>query len=65
MRIGDYMMRPHQLWTITGCAEAGGYLGGQYYKIIIKGTQRALCATANAEVSTVPEFTGMYRSCGE
>jgi arabinan endo-1,5-alpha-L-arabinosidase len=58
VRIGDYMMRPHQLWTIKAVPEAGGYLGGQYYKIIIKGTQRALCATANTEVSTVPEFTG-------
>ena len=38
--------------------EVGGYLGGPYYKIIIAGTERALAATANAEVITVPAFTG-------
>jgi len=37
---------------------AGGYLGGPYYKIVIAGTDRALAATAEAEVTTVPTFTG-------
>lgn len=58
VRIGDYMFRPHQKWTVTAVPEAGGYLGAPYYKIMIEGTQRALAATANAEVVTVPEFTG-------
>lgn len=58
VRIGDYMFRPHQRWTITAVPEAGGYLGGQYYKIVIEGTDRALAATPDAEVVTVPEFTG-------
>jgi len=58
VRIGDYMARPHQKWTITAVPEAGGYLGGPYYKIIIAGTERALTATAGAEVITVPKFTG-------
>lgn len=58
VRINDYMFRPHQKWTITAAPEAGGYLGGPYYKIVIEGTNRALAATANAEVETVPEFTG-------
>ena len=58
VRIGDYMFRPHQKWTITAVAGAGGYLGGPYYKIIIAGTDRALAATADAEVITVPTFTG-------
>ena len=57
LRIGDYMFRPHQRWTITSVPEAGGYLGGPYYKIVIEGTDRALAATADAEVVTVPEFT--------
>ena len=52
------MFRPHQKWTITAVPEAGGYLGGQYYKIEIEGTHRALAATADAEVVAVPEFTG-------
>lgn len=58
VRTGDYMFRPHQKWTITAVPEAGGYLGGQYYKIEIEGTHRALPATADAEVVAVPEFTG-------
>ena len=58
VRIRDYMMRPHQRWTITAVPEAGGYLGGPYYKITIEGTERALSATAEAELTTVPEFTG-------
>jgi arabinan endo-1,5-alpha-L-arabinosidase len=58
VRAGDYMFRPHQKWTITAVPEAGGYLGGPYYKIVIAGTDRALAATADAEVITVPAFTG-------
>ncbi|MBN1186096.1 MAG: family 43 glycosylhydrolase, partial [Bacteroidales bacterium] len=58
VRIGDYMFRPHQKWTITAVPDAGGYPGGPYYKIVIEGTERALAATAEAEVITVPEFTG-------
>jgi arabinan endo-1,5-alpha-L-arabinosidase len=57
-RIGDYMGRPHQKWTITDAPDTTGYLGGPYYKITIAGTERALAATANAEVITVPTFTG-------
>ena len=58
VRIGDYMFRPHQRWSITAVPEAGGYLGGPYYKIVIAGTERALTATADAELTTVPVFTG-------
>lgn len=57
VRMGDYMFRPHQKWTITAVPDAGGYLGGPYYKIVIEGTGRALAATADAEVITVPAFT--------
>ena len=52
VRCGDYMFRPHQRWTITPVAEAGGYLGGPYYKIVIEGTERALCAIAGNELTT-------------
>lgn len=58
VRAGDYMFRPHQRWTITAVCDAGGYLGAPYYKIVIEGTERALTATAGAEVVTVPAFTG-------
>jgi arabinan endo-1,5-alpha-L-arabinosidase len=58
VRTGDYMFRPHQKWTITSVPDAGGYPGSPYYKIVIAGTERALAATAEAEVITVPTFTG-------
>ena len=58
VRVGDYMSRPHQNWTIIDAPDTTGYLGGPYYKIVIAGTERALAATANAELITVPEFTG-------
>ena len=58
VRISDYMSRPHQKWEIAPVSDAGGYLGGTYYKIVIAGTHRALAATSDAELTTVPEFTG-------
>jgi len=58
VRMGDNMVRPHQKWTITPVAGVGGYLGSPYFKITITGTNRALTATAEREVVTVPEFTG-------
>lgn len=58
VRNGDYMFRPHQKWTITAAPDNSGYLGDPYYKIVIEGTERALAATADAEVITVPKFTG-------
>ena len=58
VRCSDYMMRPHQLWTITPVPEAGGFLGGPYCKIVIAGTERALAATGDLELTAVPAFTG-------
>ncbi len=58
VRIGDYMFRPHQKWSIIAAPDSSGYLGGPYYKIVLAGTERALAATANADVITVPSFTG-------
>jgi arabinan endo-1,5-alpha-L-arabinosidase len=58
VRANDYMARPHQKWTIEAVPEAGGYLGGPYYKIVIEGTNRALAAAEGHELITVPEFSG-------
>lgn len=58
LRAGHYMSRLHQQWPITDAPDATGYLGGPYYKIVLAGTDRALAATADAEVITVPAFTG-------
>ena len=57
-RIGDWMNRPHQRWSITAVPEAGGYLGGRYYRIGIQGTDRVLAATEGAEVIISSSFTG-------
>ena len=56
--LGDYMIRPHQQWTITPAPGAGGYFGSPYFKIVIAGTDRALAATTDRKVVTVPAFTG-------
>ena len=57
IRIGDFMMRPQQKWTISPIDSVGGYPGSPYFKITIAGTNRALAATADAEVIAVPAFT--------
>jgi arabinan endo-1,5-alpha-L-arabinosidase len=53
-----YLARPQQKWQVIPVPEAGGYLGGPYYKIVIEGTTKALAANADAELEAVPEFTG-------
>ena len=58
IRMDSYMIRPHQRWTVTAVPDAGGYLGAPYYKIEIAGTHRALAATADCELTSVPAFTG-------
>jgi arabinan endo-1,5-alpha-L-arabinosidase len=58
VRLGDFMFRPHQKWAISPVANAGGYPGAPYFKIVIEGTERALAATADGEVVAVPAFTG-------
>jgi arabinan endo-1,5-alpha-L-arabinosidase len=58
VRLGDYMLRPHQRWSISAVTNAGGYLGSPYFKITIAGTDRALAANEDAEVVAVPAFTG-------
>ena len=58
VRLGDYMFRPHQKWTIAPVADVGGYPGSPYFKITIDGTDRALTATADAEVVADSAFTG-------
>lgn len=55
--LGDYMIRPHQQWTITPAPGAGGAFGAPYYSIVIAGTQRAL-AVSGDDVVSVPAFTG-------
>jgi len=58
IRIDDYMVRPHQMWTVTPVSNAGGYPGAPYFRISIAGTDRTLAATADGDVVAVPAFTG-------
>ncbi len=58
VQMNDYMVRPHQKWTITPVPEAGGTLGAPYFKITIAETDRALTATADGNVVAQPSFTG-------
>ncbi len=57
-RISDYIARPHQKWLVVPAPDSSGYFGAPYYKITIAGTERALAATADGQVITVPAYTG-------
>lgn len=57
-RMAPYMIQAQQRWSITPVDNAGGYPGSPYFKITIAGTDRALAATADAELAVVPLFTG-------
>jgi arabinan endo-1,5-alpha-L-arabinosidase len=58
VRLGPAMLQAQQKWTITPIAGAGGYPGSPYFKICIAGTERALAATAEGELTAVPVFSG-------
>ena len=57
-RLSPYMLQAQQKWAITAVADAGGYPGSPFFKITIAGTDRALAATADGEVTVLPAFTG-------
>jgi arabinan endo-1,5-alpha-L-arabinosidase len=56
VRMTNYLLQAQQKWAITPVANAGGYLGAPYFKITIAGTDRALAATADKDLVTVPVF---------
>jgi arabinan endo-1,5-alpha-L-arabinosidase len=58
VRLGDFMNRPQQKWMISAVTNAPGFPGSPCFKITIAGTDRALAATADAEVVAVPAYTG-------
>ena len=57
-RMAPYMLQAQQKWAIAPVANAAGYPGSPYFKITIAGTERALAATAEADVVVLPAFTG-------
>ncbi len=57
LRLAPAMLQAQQKWTIAPVANAGGYPGAPYFRITIAGTERALTATADRELSATA-FTG-------
>ena len=57
-RMAPYLLQAQQKWSITPVDHAGGYPGSPYFKITVAGTERALAATADAELTVLPVFTG-------
>ena len=58
VRLANYLDQAQQKWAITAVTNAGGYPGSPYFKIAIAGTDRVLAATEDAELVTLPAFTG-------
>src|SRR4029450_13840868 len=58
VRMAQYMVQAQRKWTIAPAPNGGGYPGSPYFKITIAGTDRALAATADAELVVLPAFTG-------
>ncbi len=57
-RMANYLDQAQQKWALSVAPNAGGYPGAPYFKITVAGTDRALAATAEDELTTVAEFTG-------
>ena len=57
-RMATYLCQAQQKWAVTAVPNAGGYPGSPYFKITVAGTDRALAATADAELIVIPAFTG-------
>jgi arabinan endo-1,5-alpha-L-arabinosidase len=58
VRLANFLDQAQQKWTFTAMTNSGGYPGSPWFKITIAGTDRALSATADAELVTDPAFTG-------
>jgi arabinan endo-1,5-alpha-L-arabinosidase len=56
--MAGYLDQAQQKWTVAPAPGAGGYPGAPYFKITVAGTDRALAATEEGELITVPAFTG-------
>jgi arabinan endo-1,5-alpha-L-arabinosidase len=56
--LDDYMVRPHQTWTITPMPAAGGYFGAPFYHIAVAGTDRALAVGKDGAIVAEPATSG-------
>jgi arabinan endo-1,5-alpha-L-arabinosidase len=57
-RLATYLLQAQQKWAITAVAGSGGYPGSPYFKITVAGTDRALAATEDGELTVLAAFTG-------
>lgn len=57
-RMANYLDQAQQKWALSAVPNAGGYPGAPYFKITVAGTDRALAATEEGELTTVPAFNG-------
>lgn len=57
-RMANFLDQAQQKWAIVAAPDAGGYPGAPYFKILVAGTDRALAATGEGELTTVPAFGG-------
>jgi arabinan endo-1,5-alpha-L-arabinosidase len=58
LSLAPYTQQDQQKWTIAPAPNAGGYPGAPYFKITVAGSDRALAATENAQLTMVAAFTG-------
>lgn len=58
LRLAPAMLQAQQRWSIAPVANTGGYPGSPYFKITVAGTERALAAAANGELTAVRTFSG-------
>jgi hypothetical protein len=57
-RLANYLCEAQQKWAIAAVPNTGGDPGSTCFKITTAGTDRALAATAERELVTLPAFTG-------
>jgi arabinan endo-1,5-alpha-L-arabinosidase len=57
VRTAPYLLQSQQKWTFTPIPAAGGTPGAPYFKITAAGTDRALAATEDDELISVPTFS--------
>lgn len=58
VRMANYMCQAQQKWTLTPVKDAGGYLGSPCFRITVAGTERTLAVGEDAELVSLPAFTG-------
>ena len=57
VRLAPAMLQAQQKWTIAPVANAGGYPGSPFFRIMVAGTERSLTATSGGELTTTA-FSG-------